>query len=516
MKTEQTYNLAFIGAGLSCSYSLIHFIQMAENAGRQNRYKILIIDKSGEFWTGIPYGVRSGFDSLIITSLKEFLPPAELGLFLTWLKQNFEKLMADAPRKNGRDFPTWVERNKASIAADQWEKIFIPRYLFGIYLGERMKVLLQRAVEKGILVYDLLEADVTDVQKIEEGYQLSATQEGGVMSFKTGKVVLAIGSPPKRCLNNFDPSSSAPLFIEDMYDPNLQFNLRRINESLESSANQKKNILILGSNASALEIVYNLYNTVDLNRVKKVYVISPDGAFPNRIKEGSIIDDYQPVNLTRLKEQYSYTSAQILEAVKLDTESAQRENISVSDIYHVMAGGVIALMNKLSFEELKKFVCNDGVEIGKFQRRAGGEYLDVVDELVENGKIHFVKGKFVELVNKMEDQYTIQYFDQEKRENVIFKVSFDIIINCIGFQEMINSSSSLLRNLTEREICLVNSSKRGLEVSENFECSTGFFVVGPMLAGNLNSKLRVWHAESCSRLYSLSQQLAEVLIRTMA
>jgi hypothetical protein len=35
------------------------------------------------------------------------------------------------------------------------------------------------------------------------------------------------------------------------------------------------------------------------------------------------------------------------------------------------ANTVIDLMNKLRYEELKKFVCNNVVEIGKFLRRAG-------------------------------------------------------------------------------------------------------------------------------------------------
>jgi uncharacterized NAD(P)/FAD-binding protein YdhS len=44
------------------------------------KVKILVIDKAEEFWVGIPYGNRSGFNSLIVTSLKDFLSIDELEL----------------------------------------------------------------------------------------------------------------------------------------------------------------------------------------------------------------------------------------------------------------------------------------------------------------------------------------------------------------------------------------------------------------------------------------------------
>jgi uncharacterized NAD(P)/FAD-binding protein YdhS len=512
MTAEKSFDLSFIGAGLSCSYSLIHFINVAEQSGRKYRYRILIIDKTNEFWTGIPYGVRSGFESLTITSLKEFIPPGELEIFIEWLMQDSCGMMSDNPKSEDYLFPSWIVRNREAISTNQWERIFIPRYLFGIYLNERMKVLLEKATKKGILEYELVTAEVTDVEKLEAGYAITANGEKGPLFFKTRKVILSIGSPPKKHLNNINGSLSSPLFVENMYEPNLQQNVEQIDTYLKILSGQRlKNAIILGSNASALEMLYNLYSAIDLKHIHKFYILSPDGVFPSRINDDNRLKDYVPINLTYLKNQSSYTSAQILEAVKKDTEMAQKENISLSDIFHAMSEIIIELLNKLSFEEQKKFVSNDGVQIGRFQRRAGKEYLDIVDTLIQQDKIEFIRGRFTKLIEEKEHQFTIEYFEAYNNQSKTFPAPIDIIINCVGFQELDNSSSELIRNLIKKKICIVNDSKRGFEVNERFESCKDFFVIGPLLAGNLNSRLRVWHAESCPRIFSLSQQLAEVL-----
>ena len=510
---DKTYNLIFIGAGLSCSYSLIHFIKLAGKTGSKKHYRILVIDKSNEFWTGIPYGARSGYESLIITSLKEFLPLSERELFIAWLTQNIEKLMSDALKCEGRRFPSWMVRNKEAIAANQWEYIYIPRYLFGIYLNERMKALLNAAAHKGMLEYELVTAEITNVTKLDDGYVITANGNEGILSFITRKVVLSIGSPPKKYLTQFS-SPYAPLFVEDLYEPNLPHNIERIKECLKVDFGKKKNILVLGSNASALEIIFNLHSFINLTLVDQFYIISSDGIFPHRIKESNDFKDYQPSSLTRLQNQGFYTSAQILEAVEMDTEAAKKVNLSASDIYHKISSIVIELMNKLSYEEQKKFVDHDGVQIGKFQRRAGGEYLDAVEDIMRQSKMTFIRGRFLRLVGGKEDPFRVEYYDYKDKQIKVFAVCPDIIINCIGFQELDNCSSVLIRNLIHQNICVVNGSGRGFAVNENFESCKDFFVIGPLLAGNLNSKIKVWHAESCPRIFLLSQQLAEVLVQT--
>ena len=218
------------------------------------------------------------------------------------------------------------------------------------------------------------------------------------------------------------------------------------------------------------------------------------------------------VNLTGLKNAATYTSGQILEAVKKDTEDAHNAEIDISDIYHCMANLVVELLNNLSLDEQEKFVFSDGVEIGKFQRRAGAEYLAAANHLISQHKISFIKGRFIKQALAEPGSFYFEYKDKISEEIKVFPDPVKIVINCIGFQNLSTTTSYLMERLSQRNICLPNGSGRGFIVNENFEASKNFYIMGPLLAGNLNQRLRIWHAESCPRIFQLSRQLAEVLI----
>ena len=90
--------------------------------------------------------------------------------------------------------------------------------------------------------------------------------------------------------------------------------------------------------------------------------------------------------------------------------------------------------------------------------------------------------------------------------------SIKVIINCAGFQNLHNSSSPLIGNLIQQKVCTPNDSLCGFEVDENFAANENLYLMGPLVAGNINSRFKIWHAESCGRIINLSQQLAEILI----
>ncbi|MEP7106546.1 MAG: FAD/NAD(P)-binding protein [Ferruginibacter sp.] len=513
----QHVDLTFVGAGLSCCCTTIYYINLAYELKKKNKVKVLIIERTGEFWTGIPYGMRSGFDSLIITSLKEFLPENELKLFVDWLKENFHKVVNDQVEEKGANpINEWLLNNEKQIRANLWENLFIPRYFFGIYLKDRVTGLLERAEKDGIIDYQLLTADVIDIERNGDSYNIRAkTDFEPEMLFSSTKVILSVGTPPKARLNiNLNNKKNDTVcVIEDIYEPNIIENINQIRKVLgDSDPRQQNNILILGSNASALEVLYNLKDATTSDLINQFYILSPDGAFPNKIKEASSIKNYIPVNLNHLKNAKSYTSGQIVEAARKDTMDAHEEKIDISDIYHPMSDLVIDLLNKLDIDEQKKFVFRDGVEIGKFQRRAGAEYLEAVGSLISQDKMSVIKGRFLRQVFAGPGSFYFEYMDKLSGEIKTFPLPVKIVINCIGFQNLSGSPSFLINRLIERNICLPNASGRGFEVNENFEAKDNFYIMGPLLAGNLNERLRVWHAESCPRIFHLSGQLAAVLI----
>ena len=95
-------DLALIGSGLSSTYTLIEYINQIQSnpfyKNKKNPTKIVMFEKDSWLWGGIPYGQRSGYTTLIITPLDEFLPESELSPFVEWMSENIDWLIV--PFKN--------------------------------------------------------------------------------------------------------------------------------------------------------------------------------------------------------------------------------------------------------------------------------------------------------------------------------------------------------------------------------------------------------------------------------
>ena len=88
-------------------------------------------------------------------------------------------------------------------------------------------------------------------------------------------------------------------------------------------------------------------------------------------------------------------------------------------------------------------------------------------------------------------------------------------MNCGGFEDLEESSSRLIHNLVSKNICRVNNTKRGVEVSEEFEANKNLYVMGPLLGGIFNKKIKYWHVENAKRVHALSSMLSEVIVDSL-
>lgn len=522
--TSSTYDLAIVGSGISCAYTLIHYLdllaeKLATREEKQKTLKVAVLERSGEFWTGIAYGSRSGQQSLIITSLQEFLPQPECDRFTDWLKANYNHVISSLQKRAGVLSSQWLDSYQAAIEQNHWHDIFIPRYLFGWYLKERTVNLLEEAAAQNYLHYELIKANVDNIQKQSEVYQIDTTEHN---SLHATKVVLAIGSPPNKAafLSQLKFLERSPAEVKnevcciaDMYEPSQNSNIERILQHLQAHSRQPRQVLIIGSNASALETIYSLNNLPETAQlIDKFVVISPSGAFPHPIKPTLISTTYIAQNLSLLLKQENFTAKQIYEAVQQDVAAALANNETVDSTYRLISQMVLQALNQLSYPEQKQFVIEYGVKIGKFQRRAGLDYLNVVSKLVLEGRLEFVNGKFASIISLTKNQFGFEYIPFNNSQPETFTTPIQVIINCAGFQDLTQSSSPLINNLIQQGICTPNDSRGGFEMNENFETQQNFYLMGPLVAGNINDKLRVWHAESCGRIFNLSQSLAEVLL----
>ncbi|MEL6931106.1 MAG: FAD/NAD(P)-binding protein, partial [Cyanobacteria bacterium J06600_6] len=268
---DNSYDLVIIGSGISCAYTLIHYLSLlseklasVENKSAIKTVRVAVFDKSGEFWKGIPYGSRSGKQALIITPLKEFLPHPERELFINWLQENNSIIFESLEKRSGDLNLKWLESYRQAIEQGCWEELFVPRYLFGWYLQERVTKILESVEAQNYVRFESISADVCDVQKLDRGYQIETADQN---TFLATKVVLAIGSPPNksafaRQLEVLEQSSNREdlCCITNMYKPSQDQSIERVLQHLAKSPEQIKQILIIGSNASALETIYSLNN----------------------------------------------------------------------------------------------------------------------------------------------------------------------------------------------------------------------------------------------------------------
>ena len=508
-----TKDIVFVGSGLSSTYTLIHYLKLLIQAPLVKKVNIVIVEQSDEFWKGIPYSSKAGFSSLIITSLKEFIPNPERADFINWIKLNADWVFADFEKEGGELSKSWLLKNKHAIKRNEWDELFIPRYIFGLYIEEKVSALLKEAVSSDKVYYTILRAKVTNIKKEEKLYKITAlADDDSEFNLISAKVVLSIGSPPKYKLD-YNIAKAPFCIINDIYHPSISHNIDKILSALlQSDQIDENNILIIGSNASALEVIYNLNDSGAINSlIKKFYIISSAGCFPSRINK-NVTDNFRPHYLTLLKDSKSFTSKKILDAVKKDVALAETNNINIADTFNAISQSVMELLNKLNRFQQKRFVSKYGVEIGKYQRRAGNEYLDSVETLRKQNKLENIKGRFIKTQKNHESALGFNYFDRESNLIKAIEPSIKVVIDCTGFQQLTTTSSSeLIRNLISQRICVISESRTGFKVNEKFEANKNFFLMGPLLAGNLNKDLRIWHAESCGRIISLSQQLANIL-----
>ncbi len=509
------FDVAFVGSGLSSTMSLINLIKRLMEEGIAEPLRIAVIEAASDFFGGVAYGCRTGVRSLIITDLEHFVPEPEVHAFKQWLTTNKDWIFEEFEKDAGAAARTWLSNNAAAITNDQWDQLFLPRYVFGRYLAEIARDYLARATAAGLIRYRLINSAATNLIPDDQGYEiklLDANSQPGVI--RTRKVVLALGSPPFRKI--FDDRVYSPklggLLINCPYQQGLQSTLDRISQHLQSSKTELANVLIVGSNASTMEVLYNLYDDQSIfERIGKITVISMSGEFPAQIRNETTARGFIAEALERLSNSPQLTAQEIFEAAREDLLRSRQGHPSFTEVFDVVNPKVHQLLQRLEKREKQKFVDFYGNELGKYQRRAGQEYSDIVDRLISAGKLVNLKGKFLQIATHAANGFRFDYEDPAGAMQR-FAEPIQVAISCSGFEKIgTESSSALIRNLLRGNLITPNPSHAGIEVDERLTAGPGIFVIGPMLGGNLIGDEMVWHVEHCGRILRYAEVLATVL-----
>ncbi|MCK5923422.1 MAG: hypothetical protein KAG66_20980, partial [Methylococcales bacterium] len=334
-------------------------------------------------------------------------------------------------------------------------------------------------------------------------------------SFLVKKVVLGIGPPAYTELKqrSGDNSQAVDHVVNDPYAANIGLKIQEMAKRLANQAGDEKiNVLTIGSNASAIEVSYLLFDQPDFtNIVNKVFVLSPSGSFPERRLERNNTQHFESINLIALKNKLNLTAEEIYQAAledhKVCVDSNRDSSVSVVSFKKEIG----ELLHKLSISEKARFAGTFGISIGKLQRRAGDEYLDTADRMIQNSKLEHIKGRFVELVSSDKQGSFIEYIPEGSEKPVQFPDKLSLVINCLGPRSLRSTQNNLIDKLVSRGICQINESGRGFVVGDDYSAAKNLIITGPLISGNVIQNNAVWHVEHCGRLSLIAEDLAKSL-----
>lgn len=509
-------DITFIGSGISTSFSIINFLDLIDNENSLNKIiAINIIEKYSEFNLGIPYGSRSGFSTLLITSLRNFLIEPELNLFIKWLNKNKTWLLEEFKKEGGVLSQKWLVDHQEDIDNNNWEDLFIPRHFFGCYINLRVNNKIKELTEKGLINVNFITGEVIDIEKNKNSYKISLNDASQVSS---KKVVLSVGSLPVHYLwKNEDLIEEKKLmFINNPYKPKLGVILNKINTFI-SNRKENTNVLIVGANASALELLYKINDfSKNEHHNTSFTFLSTQGRVPDAIIDKERQKDFTPNHLNELKNKKDITAKLIAEATFKDLDAADKINLGAASTVDIVSRYFGALLENLSVKELEIFACKYGNEIGKRQRCAGLHYSNVITSLEEQARFEHISGRFNDLNCDLDGNYRLEYLDTIDKTKKPHSKPFHIVINCVGSKNLDHKDiPQLHKNLIKKHYCIPNQSKIGFHVNESLEASENLHIMGPMLAGNVIENKAVWHVEHCGRIIWLSKVLSRIIFNDL-
>ena len=467
-------------------------------------------------WNGLPYGRRSSIAALAFQRLHEFLDEPERSHYIEWLVANSDSWLKTLRECGGPSAAKWISDNQSLMAQDKWEELYLPRFLFGRYVSSLTASAVEQLSKTGLADVTLIHGEATGISRISGRRHIISVEanSGAHTSVHASKIVLAIGSPPQKSVFS-GPVTGRQSYthIDNIYSPSEDISIRKIQQAIFSLTDRKMaNILILGSNASALEVLYLInYRPEIRSLINSVVVISRSGLLPYKICGETV--EFELAALNSLNKSTHFSAADLMAAIRSDIRRAEESKLNIADLRDPVGAAVTRLVALMQITEQKKFVCEHGVHFSRMMRRAGRDTRNAADELAGLGILTTVKGHFrrLEPCSSGSGLTSAVYGTAGCQSEITHSVPFSLTINCGGFEDLDFSSSRFINSLIDNQICKVNSTNRGFVVNDRLEASENVYVVGPLVAGNFTDRVRYWHVESASRIVRLAKLLAQSL-----
>ncbi|MEO8263372.1 MAG: FAD/NAD(P)-binding protein [Pseudolysinimonas sp.] len=485
----------FVGTGISNTFTLIELLAELERR-KAKPATLLLIDKDPDFFKGVPYGDRSGDAGLIISKLADFLPAAHLQPFAEWLEHNRDQAFDRFFALGGEGVETWRNAYWRDVEAGEIGELYLPRYVLGQYFEHIARRAIERAHERNVAVCETLVGEVVGLDPVDHGFTVALRdRDGRENEVRADRVILGLGSAPSKRILGSRPLAVSPgcAVIEDPFDPGIADMLERIRGAARQADGAPGRVLIVGSNAGALDVIFNLMNDRTIAAaIGRIDVLSTSGKLPELFhpQPAGFRPGFVGRALKELGTHESIVADDILDAVRQDIESARRDGFTMTDTFGDISVGFNSLLDRLSPDEKLRVARDTGPRIGALQRKVGQDYWGVVDSLIRDGRLVVTRGRFPADAGHGED--------------------LRAIVNCAGSGPLTDEAAPpLIRQLIERGWVRPTGSGLGMQVNDDLETeAAGLYVIGPMLTGNVVHGDPAWNLEHCGRIAMFARRLA--------
>lgn len=429
--------IVIVGFGFSGLTILANFIEKAKH-----RLEITIFDKQSINGCGIAYGGDSKVHPLNVQA-------DDMGI------------SESAPQ----DFYDWIHDNKAL-----WESLYpdlkvskedyLPRNLYGLYLKNKLKTLLERAKEKNHHIQFILE-EVIEV--IHEGNSLFVKSKEGKKS-EADFLIIATSTPLTK---NFSFETKDLLeskhYIRNIWNPSL--------ESQVEEAKPNHHTLIFGSGLTAVDALLSLK---EANYKGKISVVSLTGLFP---------EVHSKINLSPV-EIAPFTPSKdllfLLKEYKTKWNFLKTKRADWRQLIDSLRPYTSYLWHGLNYDSKNKFLKRLLPLWNRHRHRMSYSSFEVISKL----KPQIKKGKVSNVIKLSDQKFEVVIESPEKREAFLA----DVVINCSGPEYRLNERrDSFLSSLFEQKMITPDALNMGIKIENtatlNCDKSGKIFALGSLLFG---------------------------------
>lgn len=501
-----TTTIVFVGAGFSNTSLLVNLVEKIQTNPQSKtaahlKLKFLLIDQNGDFGTGTPYGKNASDVFLLNDNVKT----TDVFGFRDWLVNKKHVWLSKVQESTDVRVLRWLKHNQRSIEQNAFDDLFLPRSVFGLF----MKAMLQKTVElaeQAAISVDFVHDTVIGIEQNDRRDSYHVWVSSKPTPIQAQIVVLGVGVLPQ---NKLTTTVETLRYIQNIYHKPLSVVEEQIYTLLKQS--DEKRLVILGSSATAYEMLYCLFGKPSLSEVlNEVLIISKSGTLPCSRKSTEPCT-YTFTSAQRLLSSDAVNAHELFEAFQNDLSLAQKQGWTIHDIVASIRLYFPPLFEGLSLTEKELFVRKYGRKFMFITRRTAVDYGNIVKLAFESGKVQLITGEVLEV--KEATNKLLITLNVEGREQIL---SADMVIDCMGAPDMNHSDSALMKSLIKNELIRINHSGMGIDVNLEFEAAPNFYVFGPLLAGLSNIYYHIWQLESLPQLYKYSSMIANNIFHRLS